>query len=211
MTTQATDSLEYAGNNWIIKGRVGDGMFRLRDHGIEGNVRATSCYRGYVAAYRLSDEDKILRLGEVIITHDFEWEGGDTPPLFGAVLQKHHDGGWPIYPNLSQPVRFSGALLVGTDHRREWRDLDAGYPALGSATVHELLFHGGVLQAVIDRSAEFRALRRLAQSQTDSIDLPEDASEADWILRVDGHIRQLRAFVGGKLLLDYYGTDLGEI
>lgn len=211
MTTQATDSLAYAGDDWSIEGSVGHGMFRLKDHGIEGNMSATSCYRGYIAAYRLADEDKILRLAEVTLTHDFKWEGGDTPPLFGAVLQKHHVGGWPIYLNLSQPVHFSGGLLIATDYRREWRDLNAAYPALGFAIVHELLFHDGVLQTAADRSAEFRALRQLAQSQSDGIALSEDASEADWISLVGGHIRELRAFLQGKLLFDYYGSNLDEI
>ncbi len=210
MTTQATNSLEYAEREWAIVARSGIGMFRPEDHGVFCREMHTGCCRGWVARYSITKPENVLCLSRLRVELDSEKHKNNLPVLFGKPLTTKNVSGFTLetYQDLNQPMLFTGGLLVGSDYQRERYLLAYTFPALDYGEVRELLFYDGVVTDAFDRRPEYERLLHLVKRQQTKLRHPKEIGERAWQVLLEEHRRQVEELMDGKLFFDDYRHDV---
>jgi hypothetical protein len=151
MTHQAPDKVIYKGQEFILAGLKGNGLFRPIDFGITSEMIGcmTACYRGYCCKYKIIDE-KLFLVELSVITG-----ASDQIPLIEGVAAK--TGPFYDYQNLKILCPLSGGLVMV----RNLLGLNLDFPSpLEFEIVVEVLFEQGMLQREIDHSIEMAGLRQ---------------------------------------------------
>lgn len=180
MTSQIADEVRYRGRWSAITAVDGSGLFDPTAHAIHPGPLSSGCWRGFRASY-------VVRHGRLIL-HAVEVGRPDTGGarrLFG--VKPHSVGAGSLHPQallyrrLDAPVLFSGRLLIGAGETHV-EYLNMGFrPAWLYRRVHELVFRGGRLTAVHNRSTELATVRnRLGRR---GLDRPAGMATEEWVAR----------------------------
>ena len=165
MTAQIHDSLQIEGQHFSIVGVNGNGLFDPGTLGVTLIPPMTSCWRGYICEYKVSDGRLLLDRLQLAIGTRFEPGQAPAPvPLTGPpingvrpTLQKR--GFNNIYENLNLEIPFTGSLQAGDGFIRELYVHMGFHPAWKYQTVLELSVEGGNVLAIRDISEQMQQVR----------------------------------------------------
>ena len=157
MTRQFPDVVRYNGRDYDITAVDGVGLFDPLVHGLAPRMLGTACWRGFVCTYAVEGDQ--LHLADLAIGLD----GTVAPDLFGvagrAGTEDDHHSSATHYLGMAAPIEFTGRTLIGADEEDFY--LHMGFwPAHLFRTVLELVFEGGRLLSVHDRSAAMAEVRQ---------------------------------------------------
>ncbi len=160
MTKQIPDRVLYKGQEYVLAGLKGTGLFTPIDFGISSEMTGitTVCYRRYFCTYECTDNK--LFLVELVLVHrqdnDIELpviEGirsKSIPPKSGTFL-------FNCYEELKIPCPFTGGLLLVCNPINEV----GHFPSpIEFEEVIEIRFQEGKLQKEIDHSLSVSGLRK---------------------------------------------------
>jgi hypothetical protein len=153
MTKQIPDKVIYKGQEFILAGLKGHGLFKPVDFDILPEMMgfATACYRGYFCKYECSDNQ--LFLAELSVIQNTP----DNFPLIEGVSAETDNSLFSRYRNLKNPCLLSGGLVIVQNPTT----LAGHFPnPIEFSEVIELIFEKGFLQNEIDHSRKMKALRQ---------------------------------------------------
>lgn len=167
MTGQFADRVEWQSEPFDVTAVDGTGLFVA----VGATATSTACYRGFVATYRVVNDQLILAELETSISYDGTHLGVSPAPGRGV----------KVYRELAEPVAFTGRLLIGAGYVDIGR-LHMGFrPAYGFQRVWELAFNAGRFTSADERSAELAAAReRLVDVRPGPA---EGEATVDWVGR----------------------------
>ena len=157
MTKQIPDKVLYQGQEFILAGLKGTGLYTPIDFGISREMMgiATACYRGYVCHYACIDNRLFLIWLGILYEEDVKL------PIIAGVSAKPDNILFSKYENLKIPCHLSGGLILA----RNPVGLEGGFPSPRDFTkVVEVLFEDGILQQEIDH---FKTVAELPKSVDD--------------------------------------------
>lgn len=198
MTAQISDTFLYNGEQRVLAGINGSGLFDPADHGITVQAISTACWRGYFCTYHI--EDGQLRLSSVNLGLKEEAVAAGGIKLFGKAPARYDEEyttfingqterkigkSWDFrIDGLQASVHFTGGLLLGKDFIREMYVHMGFHPAYKFREVHEVILDQGKVTAVFDRSAQMAQLREhLLVKAGPPKDSPTKAELQAWIER----------------------------
>ncbi|MCE7010338.1 hypothetical protein LWC34_47175 [Kibdelosporangium philippinense] len=175
MTAQVPDEVFFERGWYSLTAVDGTGLFDPEAHDLEPMTVSSSCWRGHICGYAVSEGRLLLR--DLIIASE------DPPPLIRKVVPvrdgDEDDQQW-LYQNLEIPVAFTGRLLIGDGDIKGRPYLNMGFkPAWMYREVHELTFKAGALVDAADRSAQLAAVRETGPPTQPTA----GESTADWVSR----------------------------
>ena len=154
MTKQIPDIVVYKGQEFILAGLKGSGLFTPMDFGISSDMMGvtTACYRRYFCEYACLNDELFLAKFSFIQQEEVE------PPLIEGMAPKSDGIGFAhSYEDLRIPCLFSGGLILV----RNPVGLVGHFPSpIEFEEVLEVLFEKGKLQREIDHSATVAGLRQ---------------------------------------------------
>lgn len=162
MTAQVNDTVMLKGQAFALIGVEGKGLFQLSDVGLKAERMSTACHRGFFCVYIVKDSLLVLQelTFRVAYLKELALKSGKET-VFGRIPQA--SGGWMdglFLGNLSEPIRFSGGLLLGDGFIQELY-VHMGFQApYKYQRVFELTLEGGVLLDVQDRSEQMAKIRQ---------------------------------------------------
>lgn len=187
MTTQTSDRFIYRGEHHSLEGIQGRKLFDPEDHGFKPVEISTGCRRGFHCTYEVTTTELLLRevylgLGERDTAAALAGKGGK---LFGQLPKRYTECGRRInlstrevttswessefrVDQLSEPVSFTGGLLLCDDFMWEMREVGdySSYPYMWRVA-HELVFENGRLVEEHDRSSEMTEYRDMLSAMKD--------------------------------------------
>ena len=188
MTTQILDTVFHRSEVYNLVTSAGDGLFDPEAHQLPVVMASTACYRGYVCAYAVTENQLRLDKLEAKIgryTDDDLFVAVAAPALGG---RPGKPAGQPpfntVYEHLAMPVAFTGKLLLGAS------PVDAvvrrlGYsPAWVYQRVRVLRLDGGTVAADDDLSEAMAAMRaQYAERGTFQPVAALERPELEWVVR----------------------------
>lgn len=188
MTTQILDTVFHRSEVHNLVTTAGDGLFDPAAHQLPVVMASTACYRGYVCAYAVTENQLRLDKLEAKIgryTDDESFVAVEAPALRG---RPGTPAGEPpfntVYEHLAMPIAFTGKLLIGAV------PVDAVIARLGYAPawvyqrVRVLRLAGGTLAADDDLSEAMAAMRaQYAERGTFQPVSALERPELDWVVR----------------------------
>ena len=176
MTKQIPDKVLYKGQEYILAGLKGTGLFTPADFGISSEMMGimTACYRRYFCTYNCIDSE--LHLTELVIVHHEDVE----LPVIGDVSPKSIPPQSDIivfnsYQELKIPCSFSGGLILVRDPVGSV----SNYPSpIEFEKVVEVLFEDGKFQYEIDHSITVASLRKRVDNLSETLKSNSNTSEA---------------------------------
>ena len=209
MTAQISDKCLYRERSFSLAGVRGAGLFDPERHGIRPSWFSSACWRGFNCVYAIADGALILTQVNLGLGKEdsASADRGEGPRLFDRLPQRLVETVRLVHPRtgvvttslkstgfivaeLSEPIPFTGGLLLGCDFRWEMYDHMYNHPALTFGEVHELIFDGGRLVEEHDRSEPMAELRQRIGSHRD--EPPIQATR-----------REVKAWVKRHFILDY--------
>ena len=162
MATQASDSVVHRETNYKLARRAGAGLLNVfaalgyRPQGI-----CTACDAGYLAEYSVMDRRLFLSGLRVEPPGEFYAPNhvGELPEPFGAPGNRGGLLGVFYYEGLSEPMDFTGGLILGDGFIRDLYFHGGSHPAWKYTQVLELIFDSDVLVEEYDRSASMADYR----------------------------------------------------
>lgn len=106
MTIQEPDYLIYAGERYEVLGDTPQALPCLNLWGIEPTAMNTGCYRGYIAAYTVDDNQLYLTFLQVYDSRAQYPEIGQCQPVI-------EQGIYARYPALKVLLPFTGYVVIG--------------------------------------------------------------------------------------------------
>lgn len=160
MTAQVSDSFALHGETYAIAGVNGDSLYDPATHDLQPIMLSTACWRGFVCTYTVTDDQLLLTRLAIGITKPGTRDrlSGDGPERFGVKPRFDRLDGH-IYEPISEPVAFSGGVLIARDFVRDLYVHMGFHPAWKYREVHELIFEAGRLQSCEDRSEAVAGIR----------------------------------------------------
>jgi hypothetical protein len=180
MTAQLHDHLWLEGDPepWVVTAVAGDGGFSPESVGLSPRPFATSCWRGWHAAYRVVGDRLVLeQLNAGLSEADHDAARAGTGPLVDGrppVKRRYRaqrlvgDGQWEegefersewTWEGLQRPVRFTGGWLVSRGFLKSLYVHMGFHPAWKYEHTRELALRDGVVVGLRDVSASMAALR----------------------------------------------------
>ncbi len=158
MTAQINDTFSYRGEAHELVGIKGEGLFDPAKLGIRCTMMHTACWRGYIAAYAVEEEELRLASLEIQLA-----DASDVQPILGASPTRVTEYGRATYERIGVRLPFTGGILLAQDFIRELYVHMGFHPAWKYRVVHELTFEEGRLLRAADRSQSVADIRaRLA-------------------------------------------------
>lgn len=185
MTAQLSDSFILRGETYAIAGVNGDGLFDPTTHDLQPTMLSTACWRGFLCTYTVAQDGLMLTRLAIGITEPGTGGRltGDGPERFG-VRPRYDQWEGHVYEPITEPVAFTGGLLIARDFIRDLYVHMGFHPAWKYREVHELLFEDGRLQTSDDRSD---AIAEIRDQQLAAAPLNPDARDSEkvatWIER----------------------------
>ena len=171
MTKQIPDKVLYKGQEFILAGLKGTGLFSPVDFGISRKMMgiATACYRGYFCKYACN-ENKLTLVGLGIIQND----DVEFPAIQGIAAKSDGIGLFYSYENLHIPCPFSGGLILVLNPVA----LVSDYPSpIEFEEVVEVLFEKGEFQREIIHSTTIARLREQVDGVSENLKSNSELSE----------------------------------
>jgi hypothetical protein len=170
VTAQIADVLEWEGNEWLLAGVKGSGLFRPSQVGLVTEVMSTACYRGYVCRY-------VVESGRLLLDRlSVRTVDGRLPEIEGRSPKREGLLGALVYSGLGLAVGVTGSLLVVRDEvSAVLRGVTPSPVAF--ALVCEMVFDAGVLVRHQDLSSSAAASRAEAQALLRSADVEMSRDE----------------------------------
>lgn len=153
MTAQIHDSFLLQDKTYSVVGVNGGSLFHPQDQSMQPLPRITSCWRGYVCTYKISDSKLLLDSLQVNLAH----EGpaiNNIPPVFSS--RGTFDN---IYKDIHLRMDFTGGILVADGFIHNLYVHMGFQPAWKYETVFELTFSQGTLLDTTDVSRRMAGLR----------------------------------------------------
>jgi hypothetical protein len=151
VTAQVPDLVRYAGDEWVLAGVRGEGLFDPARHGLHPVPISTGCGRGFVCTYALEKERLLLARLEISVR--------EPPPVLLGCVPAVRRGGPTTYAELREPVRFTGGLLLAREFIEDLYVHMGFQPAWKYREVREALCNEGHVVEVADRSIGAASLR----------------------------------------------------
>jgi hypothetical protein len=158
MTAQINDKVFHQEIEFTLVSSEGVGLFHPQDHGITPRGFATNCWRGWHVKYLIKDNFLLLQQVKIgFIGKDKEnAKMGRGPLLFGFLPEYESYG---KYQNLSEPISFTGTMILGTDFIHQLCFANGFPPSWKYAQVKEIRFEEGHMVEDIDKSDEIARIR----------------------------------------------------
>jgi len=157
MTAQISDSVLYLGEEYSLTGVKGEGLFDPKQFGLELVRMHTACYRGFIAAYTVTDGR--LQMERLHINPAAEEvDIAALPTIYGGRPAGGECGFF--YHDAPDAVPFTGGMLIGRDFLAELYVHMGYHPAWKFREVHELVFTEGRLTEQRDVSAAMEKYRQ---------------------------------------------------
>ena len=184
MTAQASDTVIYRDRDYKLAHDAGTGLLNVfAALGYRPHPTSTACYAGYIAGYSIIDGWLFLSNLEVGLPDEFYDPNyvGEPPKLFGVSPDL---GGFfgANYEGLSEPMPFTGGLILGNGFIWDLYEHSGSHPAWKYERVYEVIFDSGQVVEEHDRSAsmaehrtnkdEYRRKWRI-ERPFESLDTPE--------------------------------------
>ena len=151
MTAQITDEFRYKGEEYSLIGIAGGELFEPEQYGMEPEMLHTACYRGFYAAYDITDDGIYLRQ----ITMCEKDENYKAIDGVAPDIEEHQ----ATYRDMDLLIPFTGAIRLATDFIEELYVHMGFQKPSAFETVLDFRFEEGKLMEVKDRSAEAKARR----------------------------------------------------
>ena len=179
MTAQIHDKILIDGDKFSIVGITGGELFTPHSLGILTVAVVTSCWRGYVCQYKISQGRLVL--DELQISFASYTEDGKqivgaqtSPPINGVSPEPADKKKYPsfgdVYENLNLEIRLTGSILAGDGFIQKLYVHMGFQPAWKYENVLELLFEDGKLQAMRDVSEEMKKIREVMSKQEPNLE-----------------------------------------
>jgi hypothetical protein len=171
MTKQIPDMVVYKGQEFILAGRKGSGLFTPKDFGISSDMMGvtTACYRRYFSEYLCLDDELSLVKFSII-----QAEGVEAPLLEGSAPKSDGIGFAHSYEDLRIHCLFSGGLILV----RNPVGLVGHFPSpIEFDEVLEVLFKKGKVQRETDHSATVASLRKQVDNLNETLKSNSELSE----------------------------------
>ena len=168
MTAQIHDKILIDGKKFSIVGITGGELFTPHALGILTIPTITSCWRGYVCEYKISQGRLVL--DELQLSFgSYEGAGKEqlgaqtSPPINGVHPKPSDKKKYPslgsLYENLNLEIRLTGSILAGDGFIQKLYVHMGFQPAWKYENVLELLFEDGKFQTMRDVSKEMEKIR----------------------------------------------------
>jgi hypothetical protein len=170
MTAQIPDTFLFKGDEYSLIGVKGGDLASPEQFGMEPEMMHTACYRGFYAAYELTEEALYLR-GLTL-----REKNGNYLPIQGTKPAKsgHH----ATYTDLSVLVPFTGKMRLAKDFIEELY-IHMGFQKPSAfKTVLDITLDGGRVVEVKDRSREMEQKRGSFKKRYESGDMMRGIQEA---------------------------------
>lgn len=161
MTAQASDTVVHRDAEFKLAHSTGSGLVNVfAALGYRPHPTCTACYAGYIAGYSIIDGRLFLSSLSVAPPDEFCDPNyvGELPKLFGVsgVL-----GGFlgAEYEGLSEPLPFTGGLILGNGFISDLYAHSGSHPAWKYGRVYEIIFDSGQVIEEHDRSASMADYR----------------------------------------------------
>ena len=177
MTAQIPDSFLFKGEEYCLAGLVGDELFSPDQYGMEPMTINTACWRGFYAAYEITDTGIYLR--ELTMRE----KGGNYKSINGVEpdIQDYE----ATYRDVNLPIPFTGTIRLAKDFIKELY-IHMGFQKPTSfKIVLDLLFERGCLVEIRDRSEEIEAKRGAFKKKYEESENPIQAIEDAFSLELD--------------------------
>lgn len=136
-----------------IVGADGGGLFHPQDYDLQPLPPVTSCWRGYVCTYKISNDKLLLDSVQINLDHE-------GPPINNAhPVFSSRDIFDNIYNEINLQMDFTGGILVAEGFIQKLYVHMGFHPAWKFETVFELTFSQGALLDTQDVSQQMAELR----------------------------------------------------
>ncbi len=158
MTAQIHDSILLKDKKFSIVGINGNELFNPVDFNLHPFSSMTSCWRGYVCEYKVSDNKLLLNTLQINLHQRGPVINGVESLFSNATFNN-------IYTDLHMPIDFTGEILAADKFIRKLYVHMGFHPAWKYETVYELVIsHGSVLNTK-DVSEQMARLREQMHHQ----------------------------------------------
>jgi hypothetical protein len=188
MTAQFDDLFRYRRRKYAVSGISEGELFEPALLELEPHANCTACWRGYQAAFALTDSRLVL--DELRINLNKAGEKGVSPSgpeINGVQPRPKRDLLFDThYVGLNYHLEYTGGLLLADGFIERMYVHMGFHPAWKYKRVVELVFEGGILQQEFDRSeqmAEIRERFEQAQDHDQSDRMPDDDDIARFVER----------------------------
>ena len=171
MTKQIPDIVVYKGQNFILAGLKGSGLFTPTNLGISPDMMGvtTACYRRYFCEYDCTADELFL------VKFSYIQQEGVEPPMTEGISATSDSIGFAhSYENLRIPCSFTGGLILVKNPV----GLVGHFPSpIEFEEVVEVLFEKGKLQREISHSETVASLRKQADDLSETLKMNRELSE----------------------------------
>jgi hypothetical protein len=183
MTAQFNDVFRYQNKEFAVAGISAGELFEPAIFGLHPIPASTACWRGYVAAYAISNSHLVL---DELSVNLQERPG----PAINGVVPEEATGRFGLfnnlYRNLNYRFNYTGGLLIADEFIHELYVHMGFHPAWKYKTVFELIFADGRLTGEFDRSERMAQLRQRIQEsggQDKPPKMPTEKEISDFVER----------------------------
>lgn len=166
MTAQAYDAITYRERTYSLIVVEGQPLFEPVAHGLRPVMISTGNWAGFLCLFGVADAQLYLeRVTLGMGAEDREAVArGEGPRLFGVAPVLDERSYEVSYPDLHQPLAFTGTLTLGADFVWDQYVHMGFHPPWKYQVVIDLAFEAGKLARETDRSAEMAQLREAMAS-----------------------------------------------
>lgn len=186
MTAQINDSVVLEGTRYSLVGIEGDRLFEPAQVGLKTEMMSTACYRGFYCTYAIRASQLVLAELTFRVAHlkELALKSGREKVFGRSPKTKEGPFGGLCIDDLSEPIHFSGGLLLGADFIQDLY-VHMGFQApYNYRNVWELLLEDGVVLEMHDRSEKIAEYRQtIGSGGAEDAPSMTDGEAQEWIKR----------------------------